>query len=88
MIILIKLFLNSKLDMIQTDKFVKQQFGIQKGGKVLLWNQVKSRMEACYSELVLEKIITGHEPFKLVKVMLLVCSLCHSFYCCHLYCCH
>ena len=26
---------------------------IQKGGKVLLWNQVKSRMEACYSELVL-----------------------------------
>ena len=26
---------------------------IQKGGKVLLWNQAKSRMEACYSELVL-----------------------------------
>ena len=26
---------------------------IQKGGKVLLWNQVKSRMEACYSEEVL-----------------------------------
>ena len=24
---------------------------IQKGGKVLLWNQVKSIMKACYSEL-------------------------------------
>ena len=35
--------------------FVKQLFRIQiqKGGKVLLWNQVKSRMEACYSELIL-----------------------------------
>jgi hypothetical protein len=30
-------------------------FRIQKGGKVLLGNQVKSKMEACYSELVLEK---------------------------------
>ena len=28
-------------------------FLIQKGGKVLLWNQVKSRMGACYFELVL-----------------------------------
>ena len=53
MIILIKLFLNSKLDIIQTVKFVKQQFGIQKGGKVLLWNKVKSRKEACCSELIL-----------------------------------
>ena len=55
MIILIKLFLNSKLDLIQTVKFVKQLFRIQiqKGGKVLLWNQVKSRLEACYSELIL-----------------------------------
>ena len=54
MIILIKLFLNSKLDLIWTVKFVKQLFRIQiqKGRKVLLWNQVKSRMEACYSELV------------------------------------
>ena len=25
----------------------------QKGRKILLWNQVKSRMEACYSELIL-----------------------------------
>ena len=33
--------------------FVKQLFWIQKGRKVLLWNQVKSRMEACYSELIL-----------------------------------
>ena len=35
--------------------FVKQLFRIQiqKGGKVLLRNQVKFRMEACYSELVL-----------------------------------
>ena len=57
-IILIKLFLNSKLDLIRTVKFVKQLFRIQiqKGGKVLLWNQVKSRMEACYSELVLLKL--------------------------------
>ena len=47
MTILIKLFINSKL--------VKQLFRIQiqKGGKVLLWNQVKSIIEACYSELVL-----------------------------------
>ena len=36
--------------------FVKQLFRIQiqKGGKVLLWNQVKSRMEAGYSELILD----------------------------------
>ena len=55
MIIVIKLFLNSKLDFIRTVKFVKQLFRIQlpKGGKVLLWNKVKSRMEACYSELSL-----------------------------------
>ena len=55
MIILIKIFLNSKLDLIRTVKFVKQLFRIQiqKGWKVLLWNQVKSRMEACYSELIL-----------------------------------
>ena len=58
MIILIKLFLHGKLDLIQTVKFVKQLLiiQIQKGGKVLLWNQVKSRMEACYSELMLCKI--------------------------------
>ena len=37
----IKIFLISKL------------FQSQKGGKILLWNQVKSRMEACYSKLVL-----------------------------------
>ena len=56
MIILIKLFLNSKLDLIRTFKFVKQLFRIQikKCGKYyVLWNQVKSRMETCYSELVL-----------------------------------
>jgi hypothetical protein len=59
MIILIKLFQNSKLDLIRTVKFVKQLFRIQiqKGGKLLLLNQVKSRMEACYSELVLTKRI-------------------------------
>jgi hypothetical protein len=28
-------------------------FKNSKGGKVILWNQVKSRMEACYSELIL-----------------------------------
>ena len=50
-----KLFLDSKLDLIQTVIFVKQLFRIQiqKGGKVLLWNQVKSKIEACYSGLVL-----------------------------------
>ena len=55
MIILMKLFLNSKLDLIQTVKFFKPLFRIQiqKGWRVLLWNQVNSRMEACYSELVL-----------------------------------
>ena len=59
MTILIKLFLNSKLDLSQTVKFVQQlkQLQILKGRKVLLWNQVKSRMEACYSELVLEKSV-------------------------------
>ena len=59
MIILIKLFLNSKLDLIRTVKFVKQLFTIQiqKGGKVLLWSQVKSRMEDCYSELILVRIL-------------------------------
>ena len=56
MIILIELFLNSKLDLIRTAKFVKQLLRIQipKGGNVLHWNQVKSKMEACYSELVLD----------------------------------
>ena len=51
---MIKLFLNSKLDLIRTVKFVKQLFiiQIQKDRKVLLWTQVKSRMEACYSELI------------------------------------
>ena len=35
--------------------FVKQLFRIQiqKSGKVLLWNQVKSRIEALYTELIL-----------------------------------
>jgi hypothetical protein len=35
--------------------FFKQLFRIQikKGGKLLLWNQVKSRMEACYPERIL-----------------------------------
>ena len=51
--ILIKVFLNSKLDLIQIVEFVKQMFRIQKGGKVLLWDQLKCRMEACYSELIL-----------------------------------
>ena len=55
-IILIRLFLNGKLDLIWTVKFVKQLFRIQiqKGGKVLLWNQVKSKKEGGYSEQVLD----------------------------------
>ena len=58
MMILIKLFLNSKLDLILNVKFAKQLFRIQiqKDGKVLLWNQVKSRIEACYIELVLDSL--------------------------------
>ena len=38
---MVKLFLNKKLELIQTVKFVKQLFRIQikKGGKVLLWSQ-------------------------------------------------
>ena len=49
------LVLNFDENFDQAVKFVKQLFRIQiqKGGKVLLWNQVKSRIEACYSELVL-----------------------------------
>ena len=45
----------------QTAKFVKQLFRIQiqKDVRVLLWNQVKSRMEAWYSELVLRHESTG-----------------------------
>ena len=60
MIILTKLFLNSKLDLIWISKFVKQLFRIQikKDRKVSLWNQVKSRMEACYSELALTEYST------------------------------
>jgi hypothetical protein len=59
MIILIKLFPNSKLVLIRIVQFVKQLFRIQiqKGGKGLLWNQVKSTMEAFYSELVSEAVI-------------------------------
>jgi hypothetical protein len=65
MIIWIKLFLNSKLDLIGTVKFVKQLFliQIQKGRKVLLWNQVKSRMKACYSELVFADLGAPLEEF-------------------------
>ena len=39
MLVLIKLFLISKLDLIRTFTFVKQlcKIQIQKGGKVLLW---------------------------------------------------
>ena len=60
MTILTKLFLNSKLDLIRISKFVKQLFRIQikKDRKVSLWNQVKSRMEACYSELALTEYST------------------------------
>ena len=77
MIILIKLFLNSKLDLIQTVKFVKQLFRIQiqKGGNVLLWNQVKSRMEACYSELVLMLQV----DFVLRGIQHESCSTCYLF---------
>ena len=37
---------------------------IKKGGKVLLWNQVKSRMEACYTELTLALIPPLTHPLK------------------------
>ena len=70
MIILNKLFLNSKLELIRTVKFVKQRFRIQilKGEKVLLWNKVKSRMEACYSELILKTILEYKIKKKIDKV--------------------
>ena len=44
---------------IQTVKFVKQlsRIQIQKGGKVLIMNLVKSGMEACYSELILSPLV-------------------------------
>ena len=43
------------MDIQLSSDFVKQLFRIyiQKGRKVSLWNRVKSRMEACYSELIL-----------------------------------
>ena len=49
--------------------FVKQLFRIQiqKGGKVLLWNQVKSKMEACYPELILETILQLKVEFKEIE---------------------
>ena len=55
MVILMKLSLNSKLNLF---KSVKQLFRIQikKSRKVLLWEQVKSIIEACYSELVLHSL--------------------------------
>ena len=67
MIILIKLFLNSKLDLIRTVKFVKQLFRIQiqKGRKVLLRAQVKSRIQACYSGLVLESCSKNRMEFQI-----------------------
>ena len=53
MIILIQLCISKQ--QIQAIKFVYQLFRnqIQISRKVLLWNQAKSRMKACYSELVL-----------------------------------
>ena len=79
MIILIKLFLNSKLDLIWTVKFVKQLFRIQiqKGGKVLLWNQVKSKMKACYSELVLDNDITGNSILTSLVYVVVVAYVLH-----------
>ena len=61
-----KLFLNSKLDLIGTVKFFKHlfRFQIQKGVNVLLWNQVKSKMEAYYSELVLVNKLKGRRRKK------------------------
>ena len=54
--------------------FVKQLFRIQiqKGGKVLLWNQVKSRMEACYSELILCIIFSKNNIHNKMKYPVLV----------------
>ena len=39
--------------------FFKQLFEIQKRGKVLLWNEVKCKIEACYSELILVSVVYG-----------------------------
>ena len=41
--------------------FVKELFRIQiqKDRKVLLWNQLKSRIEACYSERILSRFLLG-----------------------------
>ena len=76
---MIKLFLNTKLDLILTVKFVKQLFRIKikKGGKVLLWNQVKSRMKACYSELVLDNDITGN---LILTSLVSSCCICSSLH--------
>ena len=55
MIILIKLFLNSKLDLIRTVNLVKQLFRIQKKIEgTLFLNVVKSRKNAWHSDIILE----------------------------------
>jgi hypothetical protein len=66
-----KLFLNSKLNLIQTVKFVKQVFRIQiqKSRKVLLWDQVKFIIEACYSELVLHSMWLSAKLIVLYRFM-------------------
>ena len=68
-----KLFLNSKLDLI-CQLFRIQ---IQKGGKVLLWNQVKSKMKACYSELVLDNDITGNSILTSLVYVVVVAYVLH-----------
>ena len=88
----------SKLDLNRTVKFVKQLFRIQIGERVLLWTQAKSRMEACYSELVLRAycpnlytVLVGSTCpfFQAVMLMLLllllllsVCSIKYHFSAC------
>ena len=48
---------------------------IKKGGKVLLWNQIKSRMEACYSELVLAPKIAGYRSEIAMKIWICVINV-------------
>ena len=57
--------------------FVKQLFRIQieKDGKVLVWNQVKSRMEACYSKLILVATLHSGVCGTLGRCDWTICSL-------------
>ena len=62
--------------------FVKQLFRIQiqKGGKVFLSNQLKFRMETCYSELVLIILFIAQWGKTLYEAMWIWSNMCKDFF--------